>query len=181
MTVLRLLAVAGVCLGSGAIALAQSSLPAPHNGTFQLEESLFVQDPHLSRMKGGIQVLWIPEPIQKYCLGKTGQQCSAIDFCIRTTTKSVAMCRNLTVDLTRMPAYPPGMRPRRLLSVVYFPLAPAKGFGALLDFFQSAPKDWLDRLSTRARIKARIQLTRTADDDQFDLMEVLAVPSLEAF
>ena len=169
---------AGVCLGSGAIALAQSPLPAPHNSTFELEESLFVQDPHLTRMKGGIQVLWIPEPIQKYCLGKTGQQCSTIDFCLRTTTKSVAMCQNLSVDLKRLPAYPPGMRPRRLLSVVYFPLAPAKGFGDLLTYFQSAPEGSLDLLSPSARIKAKIRFTRTADDDQFDLLEVLAVPSL---
>ncbi len=147
---LRLLAVAGVCLGSGAIAFAQPSLPAPHNGTFELEKWLFVQDPHLGRMKGGIPVLWIPEPLQKYCVGKTGQQCSTIDFCIRTTTKSVAMCQNLSVDVTRLPAYPVDMRPRRVLSVVYFPLAPAKGLATFSSFSKARPRIYsIDYLRAR--------------------------------
>jgi len=50
------------------------------------------------------------------------------------------------------------------------------GCGSLMKFFESAPKGSLDHLSTRARIKARVKLTRTADDDQFELLEVLATP-----
>jgi len=45
------------------------------------------------------------------------------------------MSRNLGVDVTRLPAYPPDIRPRRVLCVIYFPRAPIKGFDALLKFF----------------------------------------------
>jgi hypothetical protein len=164
-------------LGGDEIALAQASLPLPHENTFELQESLFVQDPHLEGAKGGIQVLWIPQPIQKYCLGKTAKECSTIDYCIRTTNKNVSMCQNLSVDLTRLPAYPPEIRPRRVLSVIYFPVAPVQSMGSLRKFFESAPKGTLDRLSASARIKARIKVIRSSDDDQFELLEVLAVPS----
>lgn len=163
----------------GEIALAQTSLFAPQERTSELEASLFVQDPHLEGGKKGIQVMWIPQPIQKYCLGKTTKECSTIDYCIRTTNKHVSMCQNLSVDTTRLPAYPPDVSPRRVLSIVYFfPIATFKGFGSLAEFFQNAPKGSLDRLSTSARIRARIKLTRSADDDQFEVLEVLAVPSL---
>src|ERR1700686_4865723 len=49
-------------LGGDEISLAQASLRLPHENTFELQESLFVQDPHLEGAKGGIQVLWIPQP-----------------------------------------------------------------------------------------------------------------------
>ncbi len=166
-------------LGGGEMALAQASLPSPHENTFELEESLFVQDPHLKSGTRAIQVMWIPQPIEKYCLGKTAEQCSTIDYCIRTTNKHAAMCQNLSVDTTRLPAYPPDIRPRRVLSVLcLFPMSPAKGFGDLIKFFESAPKGSLDRLSASARIKARVKLTRLVDDDRLELLEVLAVPSL---
>jgi hypothetical protein len=161
----------------GTALLAQASAPLPHGSLFELEESLFVQNPHGKGLKGGIHVLWIPQPIQKHCLGKTAEQCSAIDYCIRTTNKNVSMCQNSSVDVRHLPTYPPGMRPRRVLSVIYFPLAATKGFDTLQSFFDSAPKDTLDRLSERARIKARIKLIRSSDDDQFELLEVLAAPS----
>ena len=166
------------CQGGGGMALAQTSLPITHESTLELQESLFVQNPHVNGVKGGIHVLWIPQPIQKYCIGKTTEQCSAIDYCIRTTNRNMSMCRNLSIDVTRLPAYPPGIRPRRLLSVIYFPVAPIKGFEALLKFLESAPQDSLDRLSATARIKARIKLIRSSDDDQFELLEVLAVPRI---
>jgi hypothetical protein len=166
-------------LGGGEIALAQTSLFVPQERTSELEASLFVQDPHLEGGKKGIQVIWIPQPIQKYCLGKTTKECSTIDYCIRTTNKHASMCQNLSVDTTRLPAYPPDVPPRRVLSIVYFfPIATAKGFGSLAEFFENAPKSSLDRLSKSARIRARVKLTRSADDDQFDLLEVLAVPAL---
>jgi|HubBroStandDraft_6_1064221.scaffolds.fasta_scaffold483450_2 hypothetical protein len=154
------------------------SLPAPLQSTSELEVSLFVQDPHLKSGKKGIEVVWIPQPILKYCLGKTTQECSTIDYCIRTTNKQVAMCKNLSVDTARLPAYPADIPPRRVLSLTcLYPMTVTTGCGSLMKFFESAPKSSLDRLSTRVRIKARVKLTRSADDDQFELLEVLAAPS----
>jgi hypothetical protein len=67
------------------------------------------------------------------------------------------------------------MRPSRQLSVIYYPIAPINGFDLLKDFYRSAPRASLERISMSARIKARIRFTRKADDDDFDLLEVLAV------
>jgi hypothetical protein len=112
-------------------------------------------------------------------LEKTTKECSTIDYCIRTTNKHASMCQSLSVDTTRLPAYRPDVPPRRVLSIVYFsPIKTAKGFASLAQFFENAPKGSLDHLSRSARIRARIKLTRSADDDQFDVLEVLAVPSL---
>jgi len=44
-------------------------------------------------------------------------------------------------------------------------------------YFNSRPKAAFDRLSMRERIKAKIELTRTPDDDQFEVLEVLEVPA----
>ena len=122
--------------------------------------------------------MWIPQPLQKYCLGKTHQECSAIDFCLRTTSRQVTVCRNLSVDVNRLPPYPPDVRPRRVISTVYFPAAEMPGFKGLLKFFASAPAGVLDRLSLSSRIKARIKFSRSTEDDDFDLLEVLALPPL---
>ena len=166
-------------LGGGEMALAQPSLLAPQERTSELEASLFIQDPHLASGKKGVQVIWIPQPVQKYCLGKTYKECSTIDYCIRTTNRHAKMCQNLSVDTTRLPAYPPGTSPRRVISIVYFfPIAADKGFGKLAEFFENAPKGSLDRLSKSARISARVKLTRKADDDDFDVLEILAAPAL---
>jgi hypothetical protein len=169
-------AVCGLFMGGGAKAVATASPSAAQEGTSELEESLFVQDPHLKSGKKGILVVWIPPPIQKFCLGKTVEQCAAMDYCIRTTSKNVSTCKNLAVSLKNLPAYPPGMRPRRVMSITYFSIGPGNKVAAVMNYVENAPKGSLDRLSTRARIKARIKFTRTADDDQFDLLEVLDVP-----
>jgi hypothetical protein len=50
-----------------------------------------------------------------------------------------------------------------------------KGFDALQKFYDRPPAT-LERLSLNARFRARIKFTRTAADDQFDLLEVLSVP-----
>lgn len=141
----------------------------------ELEAVLFIQDPAFTNGKAAIHVLWIPQPLQKLCIGKTDEQCSTIDYCIRTTNKNSSQCRNIGVDLSRIPPYPRGMRPRRLLSVVYYPLAPIGGMAKLQDFYHSVPTTSLHRISMDARIRGRIRFTRTADDDDFDLLEVLAV------
>jgi hypothetical protein len=183
---LRLVASAMVCgsllairshfPGVDQIAFAQAAPPVSQDGAFELEESLFVQDPHMGGGQAGMQVLWIPQPIQKYCLGKTAKECIAIDYCIRTTSKNASMCENLSPNLRRLPPYPPGIRPKRVLSVVYFLAAPIKGIAALQKFFESAPKGSLDHLSSSLRIKAKIKMSRSSEDDQFELLEVLAVP-----
>jgi hypothetical protein len=138
----------------------------------ELDEILFVQAPEHGG--DGIIVIWIPEPLQKSCLGKTASQCSAMDFCIRTTSKQVPMCRNLAIPLSRLPSYPANMRPRRMISEGFYKLAPGGPYQPLQDFYKSLPRSSLQRISMTARIKARIRFTRTPDDDDFHLEQVLA-------
>jgi hypothetical protein len=174
---MTLSSIAGVGLiACGVSVLTQTSLPEPRATTLELQEFLFVQKPDAPGARAGVQVVWIPQPVQKYCLGKTLKECASIDYCIRTTNKNVAMCRNLSVDATRVPAYPPDVRPARVLSVTYFVLAGMPGFDALQRFLERAPKETLDHLSLSARIRAKIKFTRSREDDDFKLMEVLAVP-----
>jgi hypothetical protein len=124
-------------------------------------------------------VLWIPAPVQKNCFGKTREQCVALDYCIRTTNRDVSQCRNLNVDLTNIPKYPRDIYPRRVLAVTYFRAATdIKGLSDLFEYLDHRPKADFDHLSLKARIKARIRVKRSADDDDFDLLEVLAVPAL---
>jgi hypothetical protein len=164
---------------NGKMNAAQASATAPQEVTAEVEASLFVQDPHFKSGSKGISLMWIPQPVLKYCLGKTMQACSTIDYCIRTTNKDAAMCQNLGVDTKHLPAYPAGTTPRRVVSVtLLFPMTSDKGFGSLIQFFENAPKGSLDHLSTRTLIKAKVKLTRTATDDSFLLTEVLSVPSL---
>jgi hypothetical protein len=142
----------------------------------ELDEILFVQTPeHDNAANPGIDVAWIPEPLLKICLGKTLQQCSAMDFCIRTTSKQVAMCRNLAIPLSRLPSsFPPGMRPRRVMSLSFYKITASGPYGPLQDFYKSLPRSSLQRLSLDARIKARIRFTREPDDDDFQFEQLLA-------
>jgi hypothetical protein len=165
-------AAAVLCVG----ALAQT--PPPGASSLEVEPSLFVQLPGGKSAPGTVQLVWIPEPLETYCLGKTPEQCASMDYCIRTTTKNVSTCRNLAVDLARLPAYPPDMRPRRMLSVVLYPPTTMKGWVELQDFVARAPRDRLDHFSPLARIKARVTFTRTPDDDGFRVLEIVSVPKL---
>jgi hypothetical protein len=158
--------------GAASLAHAQS---VPSNSA-ELEQILFVQVFSLKEGKDGITVSWIPQPIQKYCVGKTSQQCATMDFCLRTTSPDVAMCRNLGSAFTHMPRYPSDMRPKRMLSISLIPPSTMKGFGILQQLVQNAPRPSLQHLSMTARIKARIRFTRRPDDDDFDLLEILAAP-----
>ena len=169
---LKLAAAAVLCV----VALGQS--PRPGESSRELEASLFVQLPGGKSPPGSVQLVWIPEPLEKYCLGKTHDQCASMDFCIRTTTKNVSTCRNLAVDLGHLPAYPPGMRPRRILSVVFLAPTIMKGWEELEGYVAHAPKDRIERFSPLARIKAKVTFTRTADDDGFRVLEILSVPKL---
>ncbi|MBZ5591222.1 MAG: hypothetical protein LAP39_03230 [Acidobacteriia bacterium] len=168
----RKLAAAGVL---SVVALAQT--PRPGESSLELDPSLFVQLPGGKSTPGAVQLVWIPEPLVKYCIGKTHQQCASMDFCIRTTTKNVATCRNLALDLAHLPAYPADMRPRRMLSITLY-LARMKGWEELQDYVARAPKDRLEHFSPLARIKAKVTFTRTPDDDGFRVLEILSVPKL---
>jgi hypothetical protein len=156
--------------------LAQAAAPE------EREQLLFVQNPQGPGVKDGIHVLWIPQPLQKYCLGKTADQCSKMDFCIRTTSKQVSTCQNLPISLARLPAYPADMVPRRVLSVTFFKIVPStspiKGMDLLVAFFKSKPPAAFDRLSNDDCIKARIKFTRKPNDDDFDVLEFFPPPPL---
>lgn len=156
--------------------MAQS--PRPATNSVELEPSLFVQLPGGNSAPGAVQLVWIPEPLEKFCLGKTHDQCASMDFCIRTTTKNVSTCRNLAVDLAHLPAYPPDMRPRRMISIGLFPPTIMKGWDELQDYIAHAPEERLERFSQSARIKAKVRFTRTPGDDDFRVLEILSVPKL---
>src|SRR3984957_141871 len=158
------------------VAMAQT--PRPGESSLELEPSLFLQLPGGKSVPGAVQLVWIPEPLEKYCIGKTHMQCASMDFCIRTTTKNVSTCRNLAVDLAHWPAYPRDMRPRRMLSVVLFPPTIMKGWEELQDYVARAPKDRLEHFSPLARIKAKVTFTRTPEDDDFRVLEILFGPKL---
>ena len=149
------------------------SAQSEHAQSTEMEAILFVQAPATDDGKGAIHLVWVPQPLLTLCLGKTAQQCTDIDYCARTANRETPTCRNL--GGARLPVYPRGMRPRRLLSVLYYPAAPIGNFGALQDFYRDAPRAALERLSLRARVKARVRFTRTPDDDDFDVLEILAV------
>ena len=166
----RLASAAVLCV----VALAQA--PRPGESSLELEPSLFVQLPGGKSTPGAVLLAWIPEPLEKYCFGKTHDQCASMDFCIRTTTKNVSTCRNLAVDLAHLPAYPADMRPRRMLSVGLYPPTRMTGWEELQDYIARAPKDRLDHFSPLARVKAKVTFTRTADDDGFRVLEILSVP-----
>jgi hypothetical protein len=168
----------------GACAVALSTLPAmapaqsghatAQPGSTEMDAILFVQSLPTKNGQDGIHLVWVPQPIQRLCLGKTSQQCANIDYCIRTTNRDVSMCRNLGIPLSRLPSYPPDMLPRRQLSVVLMYLSPDH-FTMLQDFFHRAPRTSLEHLSLSARVKARVRLTRKPDDDDFEVLEILAV------
>ena len=76
---------------------------------------------------------------------------------------------------SRLPSYPHEMRPLRQLSVIYFPAADVKNLAMLQDFYRRAPRSSLERLSLSTRVKVRVRFTRRPDDDDFDVVEILAV------
>ena len=147
-------------------------------GSVELEQMLFVQAPGPGGQKDGIVLVWLPEPLQKLCLGKTATRCATIDYCIRTTNRDVAECRDLGINLPRIRPYPPDTRPRRMISMTLFKIRElnGNGYGLLQKYYNSAPPASLARLSMSARVKARIRFTRKADDDDWDLLQIIAVP-----
>jgi hypothetical protein len=156
-------------------ALIFSAAATPPN-IIEREAILYVQDPHFADGKKAIQVVWIPEPVERYCLDKTHDQCAAIDYCSRTTNPGAAMCQKLGIPVSRLPKYPADLQPRRVLSITIFMATNIKGWDALLKWFDSQPPKTFDRLSAATRIKGKVRLTRKPDDDDLYLLEVLAAP-----
>jgi hypothetical protein len=148
----------------------------PRESSIELEATLFVQLPAGKVTPGAVQLVWIPEALEKYCLGKTHQQCASMDFCIRTTAKNVSTCRNLAVDLAHLPAYPADMRPRRMMSIALIPPTIMKGWDELEAYIARVPKENLVRVSSAARVKAKVTFIRKPDDDDFRVIEILSVP-----
>jgi hypothetical protein len=180
--VFALFAVGGMRLARAleprSMAIAQTGSDQP--ASVELEQVLFVQAPENGIPKDGIHLIWLPEPLEKLCLGKTASKCATIDYCIRTTNRDDSRCRNLGINLARIPRYAPGTRPARMLSLTLFKIRELKGNGydLLQNFYKSAPKASLQRISLDTRVKARIQFIRRADDDDFNLLQILAVPPL---
>jgi hypothetical protein len=89
-TISQLAALAVVGALTLGIPLAAQS-QAAKEGAAEFEESLFVLNPHLKNPKGVeipgvLTVVSIPQPIQKYCMGKTSDQCD------ESTTLGSANC-----------------------------------------------------------------------------------------
>jgi hypothetical protein len=158
-----------------ALAPAQSSNV---QSTVELQEFLYILNPHFKEHPDAIDLMWIPKTVESLCLGKPFEKCASIDYCCRTTNQDVSMCRNLKMDLSKLPKYPPDVRPKRVLSIAFYLGSLIKGWPALQTYYDSQPPGTFDRISKSQRIKARIKLIRSADDDQFELLEVLAVPPL---
>jgi hypothetical protein len=162
------------------LALAFAKVAAAQSGSVELEQMLFVQAPEHGVPNDSIVLIWLPEPLQKLCMGKTAKQCATLDYCVRTTNRDVAMCRNLGINLARISAWPPDTRPRRMISLTLFKIRPLNGNGydLLQNFYRSAPRASLERLSMGVRVKARIRFTRKPDDDDFELLQIIAAPPL---
>lgn len=145
--------------------------------TTGLETFLYIQNTHNTQRPDSIYLLWIPEPVLKYCLNRPTQDCINIDFCIRTTTKQVKQCQNLPIDISHITRYSQETQPRRVLGVTVYRMVGLKGWDSVLAYFKSQPPGAFDRLTPSTRIKALVKFTRNPDDDSFNLLEVLQVPA----
>jgi len=154
-------------------------LRGQQTATQEREAFLFVVNstPNASA-QGALDVLWIPDPVLKYCLGRTREQCVAIDYCIRTTNRNVSQCRNLPVDISRIPKYPRDLYPSRVLGITYFRTASGviEGINTLFERYDRGQKADFDRVTLNARFKARIRAKRSDDDDDFNVLQVLTTP-----
>ncbi len=152
------------------------AVTSAQQNVIEREAILYAQDPHFGSGKKAIQLVWIPEPVEKYCIGKTHDQCAAIDYCCRTTNPGAAMCQKLGIPVSRLPKYPADLQPRRVLSVTVFTATNMKGFDSLLKWFDSQPPKTFDRFTAATRIKAKVRLTQKPDDDDLYIAEILAAP-----
>lgn len=161
-----------IAIGLSAITLpAAPAVRAQSEGTTSEREAiLFVQSLAMKNGQSGIELVWLPQPLKRFCLGKTAERCALIDYCTRTTNPGWGRCQNVHP----LPSYPAGMVPRRMLSVVLMKLTP-NTFANLQEFVRNAPAASLERLSLSARVKARVRFTRSSDDDSFQVLEITEV------
>lgn len=150
--------------------------PAGQPDSIEMEQTLYVQAPDFPGGANSIVLVWLPEPLVSTCLGKTMKQCFNIDYCIRTTNPNSAQCSSLGIPYARLPHYPPGMQPRRAISLFLRALGNTNGFDRLKAFYGRAPKDSLERLSSDATIRARIRYNNDPSFEGFTLQEVLSAP-----
>ena len=68
---------------------AQSSGAVAQSST-EMDAILFVQAFPMKNGKDAIELDWVPKPLERLCLGKTSQQCAAMDYCMRTTIATSA-------------------------------------------------------------------------------------------
>src|SRR5271157_3894988 len=142
----------------------------------EMEQTLYVQAPDFAGGANSIVLVWLPEPLESTCLGRTMKECFNIDFCIRTTNPNGPQCRDLGIPRAQLPHYPPDMRPRRAISVVLRAMGNDHGFDRLKAFYRNASPSSLSRLSPRATIQARIRYDDNPSFQGFNLVEVLSTP-----
>lgn len=143
----------------------------------EMVQTLFLQAPDFAGGEDSLVLVWLPEPLESICVGRTMKECARIDYCVRTTNPDTAQCRNLGIRRAELPHYPAEMRPRRMVSVTMRKLTNDHGFDRLKEFYRRTPASSLNRLSMDARIRARI---RYDDDPQFEgftLLDVLEAPA----
>ena len=161
-------------------ATASPVAPAPAAGgqpdTTEMEQTLYVQAPDFPGGANSIVLVWLPEPLESTCLGRTMKECFNIDYCIRTTNPNGPQCRNLAVPRSRLPHYPADMQPRRAISVVLRYLGNNDGFDRLKAFYKNADPSSLSRLSSDATIRARVRYNNNPSFEGFTLLEVLSAP-----
>ncbi len=146
-------------------------------GGQEREQTLFVQAPDFAGAGDSIDLVWLPEPLESTCVGRTTKECARIDYCIRTTNPDSAQCRNLGIRRADFPHYPAGMQPRRMIVVTMRKLTNDHGFDRLKEFYRSAPSSSLNVLSMDARIRARIRYDDNPSFEGFTLLEVLEAPA----
>lgn len=170
-----------VCAAASGLAenpfpIASAPVSAGQPDPFEMEQTLYVQAPDFAGAGDSIVLVWLPEPLESTCLGRTMKECARIDYCIRTTNPDGPQCKNLPIPRSRLPHYPPDMQPRRAISVVLRALGNGNGFDKLKAFYRSADPASLSRISPDATIRARIRYNNNPSFEGFTLLEVLAAP-----
>ena len=166
----------GIAVAAGLAAVLAAVPVAAAQGGVEMEQTLYVQAPDFAGGGDSIVLVWLPEPLEGTCVGRTMKECARIDFCIRTTNPGSAQCRDLGIRRADLPHYPAEMRPRRMISVVLRALGNGNGFDRLKAFYRSASPESLQRLSTETQIRARIRYDDDPSFQRFTLLEVLSTP-----
>ncbi len=130
----------------------------------EVQDFVYVVTPPPNLANDAVQVVWIPAPVLKHCIGQTLQRCIDIDYCLRTANKT-GKCAGLA-------PYPKTTIPNRVLSIVYYRAADFPGVRKLFAIYDAQPRSAFAQLSDAHRLPARIKHTRKPDDDDFDVLEI---------